>query len=152
LILPFIDITLNTSQTTSFSFHQLLFYASLVSGLFTSFTSNLLGQVLNCYEVPLFFHYIKNIIKNIVKPAYLKNKNAICFSRRALSFFLLCGDRDESIHIHVEREESTAKFWITPARLHRSKGFRRSEISLIRKIIEEKEENIKRFWNEYFSS
>ncbi len=52
----------------------------------------------------------------------------------------------------LERDESTVKFWITPVRLHRSKGFRRYEISLIRKIIEEKEENIKRFCGETIPS
>jgi hypothetical protein len=65
-------------------------------------------------------------------------------------FFFYAGDRDEPIHIHVERENNTAKFWLAPVKFVRSKGFRRTEISSIRKIIEEKQEYIVRFWNEYF--
>lgn len=66
-------------------------------------------------------------------------------------FFFYAGDREEPIHIHVERDDYTAKFWLSPVRLYRSKGFARSEISVIRKIIERKQENILRFWNEYFN-
>jgi hypothetical protein len=67
-------------------------------------------------------------------------------------FFFYAGDRDEPIHIHVERDDCTAKFWLSPTRLHRSKGFRRIEIGVIKEIIEEKREEIMRFWNEYFGN
>ncbi len=67
-------------------------------------------------------------------------------------FFFYAGDKDEPVHIHVERDDNTAKFWVSPVRLNRSKGFRRSELSIIRKIVEEKQEIIIRYWNEYFGS
>ncbi|MFA5874126.1 MAG: DUF4160 domain-containing protein, partial [Anaerolineales bacterium] len=31
-------------------------------------------------------------------------------------FFFYSGDRDESPHIHIEREGNTAKFWLKPVR------------------------------------
>jgi hypothetical protein len=32
-------------------------------------------------------------------------------------FFFYSGDSDEPAHIHVERENMKAKFWLTPVRL-----------------------------------
>lgn len=67
-------------------------------------------------------------------------------------FFFYSSDRDEPLHIHVERDEQAAKFWIDPVRLQRSGGFSRIEIGYIRKIIEENILKIEEAWNEYFSS
>ncbi|MGK5094344.1 DUF4160 domain-containing protein [Deltaproteobacteria bacterium TL4] len=49
-------------------------------------------------------------------------------------FFFYSGDGGEPIHVHVEREDQIAKFWIVPVRLHSSGGFSRKEISNIDKI------------------
>ena len=32
-------------------------------------------------------------------------------------FFFYAGDRDEPVHVHVERDDSIAKFWLDPLRL-----------------------------------
>jgi len=66
-------------------------------------------------------------------------------------FFFYAGDREEPIHIHVERDDSTAKFWIEPVRLQKSRGFRSSELTRIRKIIEENQALITELWDEYFN-
>lgn len=66
-------------------------------------------------------------------------------------FFFYAGDRDEPIHVHVERDDSIAKFWIEPIRLQRSSGFRSADLRRIRRIIEEKQDDIVGFWNEYFN-
>jgi len=66
--------------------------------------------------------------------------------------FFYAGDRDEPIHVHVEREDHIAKFWIEPVRLQRSGGFRRPEIIRIAKIIEENRTEIVEAWHEYFGS
>ncbi|MEI2767178.1 MAG: DUF4160 domain-containing protein [Nitrosomonas sp.] len=65
-------------------------------------------------------------------------------------FFFYSGDRDEPKHIHVEREDNIAKFWIDPVRLQKSGGFRRSEIIRIMNIIDEHNEQIMEAWDEYF--
>ena len=41
-----------------------------------------------------------------------------------------------SPYIHLA-DDHTAKFWLVPVELHRSEGFRRAEISRIKRIIEE---------------
>lgn len=43
-------------------------------------------------------------------------------------FFLYSGDRAEPPHVHVERDENLAKFWLDPVRLHESGGFRGAEL------------------------
>ena len=40
-------------------------------------------------------------------------------------FFFYSGDCDEPAHIHVEREDKVAKFWLDPVRLSHSGGFGR---------------------------
>ena len=65
-------------------------------------------------------------------------------------FFFYAGDRDEPPHVHVEREDKQAKFWLQPVRLERSWGFRRTEINRIARLIEESREHLVRSWDEYF--
>ena len=46
-------------------------------------------------------------------------------------FFFYAGDRNEPLHVHVERDENVAKYWLDPVRLHSSGGFGRDEINRI---------------------
>jgi hypothetical protein len=65
-------------------------------------------------------------------------------------FFFYSSDRDEPLHIHVEREKNKAKFWLDPIRLEYSRGFGQTEINRIRRLVEENQEFFLRRWNEYF--
>ena len=65
-------------------------------------------------------------------------------------FFFYAGDRNEPDHVHVERENNQAKFWINPVRLRNSGGFNRHEIYQLHKIVEDNSEHLLREWNEYF--
>lgn len=65
-------------------------------------------------------------------------------------FFFYAGDRDEPIHVHVERNDKIAKFWLEPIRLDSSGGFNRLDLSRIFKIIEENRDKIVEEWHEYF--
>ena len=66
-------------------------------------------------------------------------------------FFFYAGDYDEPPHVHVERDENLAKFWLDPVRLQRSGGFNRPEINRIRKLVQDNQEQLLRSWDEYFS-
>ncbi|HHT9127083.1 MAG TPA: DUF4160 domain-containing protein [Candidatus Brocadiia bacterium] len=66
-------------------------------------------------------------------------------------FFFYAGDSNEPPHIHVERDDNKAKFWLDPVKLQSSGGFNRTEINQIQKHIEENQEHLLRIWNEYFS-
>ena len=52
-------------------------------------------------------------------------------------FFFDSGDRDEPSHLHVERDDCEAKFWLDPIRLDRSRGFARKEIVRLQAIVED---------------
>jgi hypothetical protein len=65
-------------------------------------------------------------------------------------FFFYSDDRDEPVHIHVEREKSKAKFWLDPVRLTYSKGFSQAEIHRIEMLIVANRGLLLRKWNEHF--
>jgi hypothetical protein len=69
-------------------------------------------------------------------------------------FFFYSGDRDEPPHVHVERDDAEAKFWLGPVRLERSRGFARNEINqiqMIHAIVEENQHHLLDRWHEYFN-
>ncbi len=65
-------------------------------------------------------------------------------------FFFFAGDRDEPPHIHDEREDNIAKFWLSPVRLHSSGGFSRNEIGRILKMVSDFQIQLREGWNAYF--
>ncbi len=65
-------------------------------------------------------------------------------------FFFFAGDRDEPLHIHIEREDKVAKFWLDPVRLQSSGGFSRNEISRIQRLAGEYQTLLREAWNAYF--
>ena len=65
-------------------------------------------------------------------------------------FFFYAGDGGEPPHIHVEREDNEAKFWLDPVRLARSRGFSRKEINRVRRVVVEHQEQLLESWNEFF--
>ena len=43
------------------------------------------------------------------------------------------------MHVHVERDDCKAKFWLEPIRLASSGGFSRSELNQIYNLLEERQ-------------
>lgn len=66
-------------------------------------------------------------------------------------FYFFSGDRHEPPHIHVERDNQTAKFWLQPVRLQNSGGFKAKEINRIQNLVAENQILFIEEWNEYFS-
>lgn len=64
--------------------------------------------------------------------------------------FFYSADRNEPPHVHVERDDAEAKFWLSPVRLERSHGFARKEINGIQALVEEHQERLLESWNEFF--
>ncbi|MFZ1729997.1 MAG: DUF4160 domain-containing protein [Bacteroidota bacterium] len=52
-------------------------------------------------------------------------------------FFFYSGDSNEPPHVHVEREDKIAKFWLNPVRIQTSGGFSRMEIVRIERMVRE---------------
>jgi hypothetical protein len=66
-------------------------------------------------------------------------------------FFFFSLDWREPIHIHVEKGDSYAKFWLKPISLARSKGFKNFELNEIYGIIESNQDLFEEKWHEHFS-
>lgn len=67
-------------------------------------------------------------------------------------FFFYAGDKNEPRHVHVERDDRIAKFWLEPVRLKTSGGFSRTELGKIQETIEENQTRLVEAWNDYFGS
>jgi Domain of unknown function (DUF4160) len=65
-------------------------------------------------------------------------------------FFFYATDRDEPPHVHIERDDKLAKFWLTPVRLQYSRGFNRVEIIRLEELVKSQREQILEAWNAYF--
>jgi len=65
-------------------------------------------------------------------------------------FFFYAGDLDEPPHVHVERDDNIAKFWLDPVRLASSGGFARHEIKDIQHLATDNQERLMRSWHEFF--
>jgi len=65
--------------------------------------------------------------------------------------FFYAADRDEPPHVHVERDDRIAKFWLDPIRLQSSGGFSRLELARIEMLVSDHRVELREAWNEYFS-
>lgn len=70
----------------------------------------------------------------------------------AYRFFFYAGDRSGPAHVHVERDDDVAKFWLQPVRLASSGGFPRQEIAKLNSLVKEHRTQFLEAWNDYFHS
>lgn len=59
---------------------------------------------------------------------------------------------NEPPHVHVDRDEQTAKFWLGPVALARNLGFNARELSRIQRLLEEHETVLLEGWHEHFGA
>ena len=59
-------------------------------------------------------------------------------------------DMQEPPHVHVDRDDGTAKFWLTPVALERNIGFRPKELRGIQGMVAEHAVVFLEAWNDYF--
>ncbi len=65
-------------------------------------------------------------------------------------FFFFSNENDEPIHIHVEKAESSAKYWLNPFEEVYSYGFKAKQRKEIRATIELRINELKKAWHEHF--
>jgi hypothetical protein len=66
--------------------------------------------------------------------------------------FFYSADGAEPPNVHIERERSSAKFWLDPVVLARSYGFARSELLDIEGIVAENNQMLRKAWDDYFGN
>ena len=56
----------------------------------------------------------------------------------------------EPPHVHVDRDDQSAKFWLGPVALARNLGFGAAELRRVQRLVEEHELRLLEAWHEYF--
>ena len=59
-------------------------------------------------------------------------------------------DGDEPPHVHVSRDDRTAKFWLDPVQLAANVGYRGHELNEIAGLLEANQQRLIEAWHEYF--
>jgi hypothetical protein len=67
-------------------------------------------------------------------------------------FFFWSNEGLEPPHVHVERGDGLAKFWLEPVELVESYGMKRQELRRARLLVEEHQEIFRERWREHFGS
>jgi hypothetical protein len=66
-------------------------------------------------------------------------------------FFFYSSDRAERPHVHVQRENNVAKFWLDPVILEDGGRFANVDLRRIERLISESAESLLERWNEFFA-
>ena len=64
-------------------------------------------------------------------------------------FFFYSFDCQEPLHVHVERDKDTCKFWLDPLVLAANRGFSARELGRIRQIIKDHSDRMTDAWREH---
>ena len=67
-------------------------------------------------------------------------------------FFSNEGAPREPVHVHVEKGDADAKFWLLPSvELAYNRGFNAKTMRQLDRIIEERRQEIVEMWNDHFA-
>ncbi|MCI0365477.1 MAG: DUF4160 domain-containing protein [Phycisphaerales bacterium] len=67
-------------------------------------------------------------------------------------FYFYSHEPNEPPHVHVDRDNATAKFWLNPVSVAYNWGFNAKELRAIQSIVQEHREQMLRAWNDYFGT
>ena len=65
-------------------------------------------------------------------------------------FYFWSHELNEPPHVHVDRDDRTAKYWLSPIRLAHNVRFRKHELRRIEVIIREHETEFLEAWHDHF--
>ena len=57
---------------------------------------------------------------------------------------------NEPPHVHVDRDDRSAKFWLDPVALARNRAFADHELRRIRQLVQSRRHRLLEAWNEYY--
>lgn len=66
-------------------------------------------------------------------------------------FFFYSNEGTEPPHVHVRREDKSAKFWLEPVGLAGAQGFAGRETRLIARLVAKYREGLREAWDEFFT-
>jgi hypothetical protein len=66
-------------------------------------------------------------------------------------FYFYSHEPNEPPHVHVDRDDFSAKFWVQPVDLARNLAFER-ELAEIERIVHDNQKRIVEAWHDYFGN
>lgn len=72
------------------------------------------------------------------------------FRKLGFRFFFYSDEGNEPPHVHVEKGEGRGKYWIEPVKKEYMHDFNRQDEKKADKIVNEKQNDFKRKWYEFF--
>ena len=70
----------------------------------------------------------------------------------AYRFYFYSHEPNEPPHIHIDRDNLSAKFWLESVELSKNIGFRAKELRKLELLVRENQIELVEAWNEYFSN
>ena len=67
-------------------------------------------------------------------------------------FYFYSHEPNEPAHIHVDRDDLSAKFWLQPVSLCRNLGFNAVELRKVQSLVQEHQGALLEAWNGYFGT
>jgi hypothetical protein len=64
--------------------------------------------------------------------------------------YFVSHDLNEPPHVHVDRDDQSAKFWLAPVSLARNLGFSPVELRRVQRLVAEHERELLEKWHEHF--
>ncbi|HEV8242135.1 MAG TPA: DUF4160 domain-containing protein [Thermoanaerobaculia bacterium] len=64
-------------------------------------------------------------------------------------FYFYSHEPHESAHVHVDRDDASAKFWLGPVGLARNFGFRPHELRQLERLVTEHRRELLEEWHGY---
>ncbi len=64
-------------------------------------------------------------------------------------FYFYSHENNEPPHVHVDRDESSAKFWLEPLAVALNLGFSSVELRRLERLVSENQSPLLEAWNEY---
>lgn len=65
-------------------------------------------------------------------------------------FYFYSHEPDEPPHVHIDRDDSSAKFWLQPVSLARNRGFSARELRQLQGLVEQYQAELMEAWNDFF--
>jgi hypothetical protein len=66
-------------------------------------------------------------------------------------FYFYSHEPTEPPHVHVDRDNLSAKFWIDPVQLARNFGFSPKDLRIMENMVAEHQLELQEKWNGYFN-
>ena len=67
-------------------------------------------------------------------------------------FYFYSHEPNEPPHVHVDRDDQSAKFWLDPVSLSRNLGFAARELRRLQSMVEEHMDELLEAWHDYFGA